>query len=87
MTKKNDSPGLRQKEFTYGDMENAVYLAADLSDKLIDHFDDSRGMVQFVIDKATEFEKRLGYRNEEEGNYEYLKELEKFEKEILSELE
>lgn len=75
---------MKERTFTYKEMENLAYLAADIMTKL--PFDDSRDKVAFLAEKAKEFDKRLGGKDEEVGDYDYIEELEKFEKEILGEV-
>lgn len=73
-------------KYTYKEMENAVHLSADLFMDLYEKWGDMRAVSEFLIQKASELDKRLGGRNEDEGNYDYVEELEKFEKKILAEL-
>lgn len=73
-------------KFTYKEMENAVHLAADLFVNLYEKWGDMSAVASFLIEKASELDKHLGWMNEEEGNYDYVEELEKFEKKILEEL-
>ncbi len=83
--------GLEYEIYTYKEMENAVHLSADLMEKLAEHddkyeFEDMRARANFLIQKAVELGKQLGGKNEEEGDYDYVEELENFEKKILDEL-
>lgn len=81
-----------EKSYTYKEMENAVHLSADLfermseKDEIIQPWDDGRERAEYIIDKAKVLEKRLGGKDEEEGNYDYYDELDKFEEEIMAEL-
>lgn len=81
------------RTYTYKEMENAVHLAADLAEDLAKiekngsyPWLDSRDKAAYFIKKAVEFEKRLGGKDEDEGNYDYIEELEKFEKEVMNEI-
>ena len=80
-----------ERTYTYKEMENAVHLASDLIDdvlKLADddynRLEDMRERAEFFIDKAVELEERLGGKDEDEGDYDYVEELEKFEKEVIA---
>ena len=82
-----------EKSYTYKEMENAVHLSGDLTERVCELADDGKnGLVdmrhraEFFIDAAVKFDKRLGGKNEEEGNYDYVEELDKFESEIMAEL-
>lgn len=77
--------------YTYHEMENAVHLSADLMEELSKHddkykFEDMRARADFLIQKAVELERHLGGKNEKEGNYDYVEELEKFEKKVLEDM-
>lgn len=76
----------QEKEYTYKEMENAVHLSADLFMNLYEKWGDMMSVASFLIEKASELDKNLGGRDESEGNYDYVDELEKFEKKILAEL-
>jgi len=79
--------------YTYKLMEDAVHLSADLMRKLIDASDkvldwqDMRSRAEFIIRKAYELDRRLGGKNEDAGRYDYVKELDRFEKECEEEIE
>lgn len=75
-----------EREYTYKEMENAVHLANDLCVDLYEKWGDMRATAEFIIQKAVELDKHLGGKNEDEGNYDYVEELEKFEKKTLAEL-
>lgn len=71
--------------------ENLVWLSADLMNWLSQNeleyrFGDSRERVSFLKEKAKLFEERLDHKDEDEGNYDYMEELAKFEKEIKDEV-
>ena len=70
--------------YTYKEMENAVHLSADLFMDLYEKWGDMRAVADFLIQKATELDERLEGKNEDEGNYDYVEELEKFEDKIRS---
>lgn len=73
--------------YTYKEMENAVHLSADIFMDLYEKWGDMRAVAEFLIQKATELDERLEGKNEDEGNYDYVEELEKFEKEIRISIE
>lgn len=82
----NKVPTLTDRE-----AENLVWLSADLMEWLSQdafeyRFGDSRERVSFLKEKAKQFEERLDYKDEDEGNYDYMDELAKFEKEIKDEV-
>lgn len=80
-----------ERTYTYKEMENAVHLASDLigdvlelADDDYNRLEDMRERAEFFIDKAVELDKRLEGKDEDEGNYDYVEELEKFEKEVIA---
>lgn len=75
-----------EKSYTYKEMENAINLAADIYDKLAGPFLCMRDKAQYLVGKAKELDARLGGKNEDEGDYDYVEELEKFEDEVVNEL-
>ena len=70
--------------YTHKEMENPVHLSADLFMDLYEKWGDMRAVADFLIQKATELDERLEGKNEDEGNYDYVEELEKFEDKIRS---
>lgn len=68
-------------------MENAVHLSADMYSKLESYSEDMRDKAAFIIAWAKEMEHRLGGKDEDEGEYDYVEELEKIETEIQQEID
>lgn len=77
---------------TYRLMENAVNLSADLTPRLIKAseripaYEGMRERAEYIIEKAQVLEKRFDGKDEVEGEYDYIKELDKFEKECEEEI-
>lgn len=73
------------KNYTYADMENAVHMAGDLMARLNGTYCDMRDKAEFIIEYAVKLNERLEYKDEEEGDYDYVEKLEAFEAEMLEE--
>lgn len=77
---------------TYRLMENAVNLSAALTPKLIKAsekipaYEGMRERAEYIIEKAQVLEKRLDGKDEDEGKYDYIEELDKFVKECEEEI-
>lgn len=75
-----------EESYTYMEVENAINIAADIYDKLAGPFLCMRDKAEYIAEKAKALDVRLGGKNEDEGEYDYVEELEKFEDEIVKEL-
>lgn len=73
------------KNYTYSDMENAVHMAGDLMPRLNGTYCDMRDKAEFIIECAVKLNERLDYKDETEGDYDYVEKLEAFEAEMLEE--
>ena len=73
--------------YTYKHMENAVNLSADMYLQLGNYSEDMREKAAFIIGWAEELESRLGGKDEDEGGYDYVEELEKIEAEMQEEID
>ena len=83
----------KERMYTYREMENAIHLAADLAhdiSKIEDYAEfpwlNAHERAAYFISKAVKLEERLKKKEEKEGEYEYFDELEKFDKEVMTEI-
>ena len=67
-------------------MENAVHLSADEYINLKNYSPDMRDKAHILIFWAKELHRRLGGKDEDEGGYDYVEELEKIEAEMDDEI-
>ena len=73
--------------YTYKHMENVVHLSADMYHQLENYSGGMKAKAAFIIGWAEELESRLDGKNEDEGDYDYVEELEKIEAEMQEEID